>query len=129
MYRAMYRARSFCVLALFVASLFAQAVHQGSTTVTTSGVPVQLYVTNPPTMATVCTITANSTNSGTIWIGFDSGVSAANKKGTPLGPPLTAGQPGASYACNPIGNAQSWNLGQIYIDATNSGDGVSFTWK
>lgn len=102
---------------------------EGKTTVTTSGTPVQLYVTQPPTTATICTVTALSTNTGTIWFGFDSNVSAANKQGTPLGPPITAGQPGATYSCLPVGNSQSWALGAVWLDSTNSGEGVSFSWK
>src|ERR1700678_1000114 len=102
---------------------------QGNTTVPTPGSPVQLYVTSPPTKATTCTISALSTNSGTVWIGYSKAVSAANKIGTPLGPPVSTGQPGASYACLPAGNAPLWNLGQFFLDVTNAGDGVSFTWN
>lgn len=100
---------------------------QGATTVTTAGTPVQLLSTAPPTKATGCTITAKSTNTGTIWLGFTSGVSAANKLGTPLGPPVTAGQPGATYTCDPWG-AAAFSLGSIWLDTTNSGDGASYSW-
>lgn len=100
---------------------------QGKATVTTSGVPVQLSTTVQ--RITVCTITAKSTNTGTIWMGFSSAVSAANGIGTPLGPPVTAGQPGASYSCIPAGNAPFWSLSEVWLDATNSGEGVSYTWK
>jgi hypothetical protein len=102
---------------------------QGKTTIPTSGTPVQLLVTNPVTIATVCTITALSTNTGTVWLGFSSAVSAANKIGTPLGPSITSGQPGGSYACLSNANTAFWNLGGFWLDVTNSGDGVSFSWK
>jgi hypothetical protein len=98
-----------------------------ATTVATSGVPVQLYVTSPPTVCMIVTVMAKSSNSGTIWIGFGPTVSAANGYGIALGPPITAGQPGGSYSLFPVGNAPIWNLGALWIDATHSGDGVSFT--
>ncbi len=116
------------IVGLILLTSIAFSGGQGITTVTTAGTPVQLYSSNPGTKAVGCTITAASTNTGTIWVGFSSSVSAANKIGTPLGPPITAGQPGASYACMPVGNTATFSLGSIYLDATISGDKASFTW-
>lgn len=94
----------------------------GTQTVATSGTPVQLYVTNPPTKAVICTITAQTSNTGVVYVGFTSAVSAASKSGTPL----TAGN---SYICQPNANAAFWNLGEFWLDSTVSGDKVSFSWK
>jgi hypothetical protein len=58
-----------------------------------------------------------------------SNVSAANKIGVALGPPVTAGQPGGSVAYNPQGNAAVYGLNEFYLDATVSGDGVTYAWK
>lgn len=101
---------------------------QGKQTVTTSGVPVQLCA-SCQSKITTCTITALPTNSGLVWVGFTKGVSAASNFGTPIGPPITAGQPGGSYWCNPGGNAQIWSISNIWIDVANSGEGVSFSWN
>lgn len=117
--------KTIAILILFAAVAFPGG--QGSATVTTSGTPVQLLAT-PVTKATGCTITADSGNTGTIWLGFSSAVSAANGIGTPLGPPTTAGQPGASYTCMPVGNAAAFALNAIWIDTTHSGDKVKFSW-
>ena len=117
---------------LLIAVLLASAVYpggQGKTIVVTSGTPVQLCSTCNPPKSGVCTVTALSSNNGTIFLGFSSAVSAANKMGTPLGPPVTAGQPGATYTCNPGGNAAIWPLTSIWLDATVSGEGVSFSWN
>ncbi len=116
------------ILGIFLLAISAFSGGQGTTTVTTAGTPVQLLSTSPGTKAVGCTITAASTNTGTIWVGFSSSVSAANKIGTPLGPPITTGQPGASYACMPVGNSATFSLGSIFLDATVSGDKVSFSW-
>ena len=102
---------------------------QGKTIVTTSGTPVQLCASCNPPKSGVCTISALSTNTGTIFLGYSSAVSAANKLGTPLGPPTVAGQPGASFACNPGGNAAIWPLTSLWLDATVSGEGVSYSWN
>lgn len=115
------RSRLIALLVVMAACAFPGG--QGSTTVTTAGTPVQLLA---GTSATGCTITAKSTNTGTIWIGLTSAVSAAGKLGTPLGPPLATGQPGATYTCIP--GAKPFSLGSFWLDATVSGDGVTFSW-
>ncbi len=98
----------------------------GSTTVTTSGVPVQLSTT--PQKVTILTIQAKSTNTGTIWVG-GSNVSAANGIGIALGPSGVAGQPGASVGYGPQGNAPAYTLSEFFLDATVSGEGVTYAWK
>ncbi len=118
--------RLFALAILLCAPIFPGG--QGKQVVTTAGTPVQLCA-SCQSKITTCTITALSTNTGTIWVGFTSAVSAANSYGTPLGPPITTGQPGASYACNPGGNAQIWPMSNVWLDATVSGDGVSFSWN
>lgn len=110
--------------ALIVSILYAYT--GGSRTVTTAGTPVQLSTTAQP--VTILTIQAKSTNTGTIWIAGPT-VSAANKIGIALGPPATAGQPGMSIAFNPNGNAAPFNLTEFWLDATVSGDGVTYAWK
>jgi len=113
-------------LLLLLIALSLSAYTGGNATVTTAGTPVQLSTST--TKATVLTITAKSTNTGTIWIG-GSTVSAANKIGIPLGPPPAAGQPGGSITFNPAGNAAFYTLSEFYLDATVSGEGVSYAYK
>ncbi len=116
-----YRCRSALLLIIFAMASVLSGGGVGSQTVTTSGAPVQLLVTNPPTKAVGCTVTAQSGNSGTVYLGFSSAVSAATKVGTPL-------PAGASYTCMPAGNTAIFPLGTIWLDSTASGDKVSYSW-
>lgn len=111
---------------IFLASV-AFSGGQGTTTVTTAGTPVRLLA-SPVTKAVGCTITAAAGNTGTIYVGFTSAVSASSGIGTPLGPPTTAGQPGASYTCMPVGNTAAFSLSSVWLDTTHSGDKVNFSW-
>lgn len=113
-----------CIALMLSAALLSYT--GGATTVTTAGTPVQLSTS--PQKATILTIQAKSTNTGTIWVGGTT-VSASGKIGVALGPPTTAGQPGASVAFNPQGNAAVYTLSEFWLDATVSGEGVTYAWK
>lgn len=115
------------ILALILLASIAFSGGQGITTVATAGTPVQLFA-SPVTKAVGCTITAASGNTGTIYVGFSPAVSAANGVGTPLGPPVTSGQSGASYTCMPVGNTATFSLSNIWLDTTHGGDKVNFSW-
>ena len=92
---------------------------QGTATIVSTGIAVQLSTATPPIKATGCTITANSVNAATIYVGFNSSVTSSN------GTPLTAG---SNYACMPVGNTAFWSIGEFWVTGT-SGDGVRYTWK
>jgi hypothetical protein len=91
----------------------ATSIGSGRKTVTTAGTAVTLASSTP---AKRVTITALDTNTGVITVG-GSGVIAAS--GTRTGVPLSAGD---SYELDID------NLSKVYIDATVSGEGVSFTY-
>jgi len=86
------------------------AIGDGSQTVTTAGIRVQLTTTS--TACKKVLITANGANSGNIWVG---GVTVANGRGKQL---------------VPLQDVEIWidDLSKIYIDATSSLDGVHYLY-
>jgi hypothetical protein len=97
-------------------------LYNGTKTVTSSGTAVALAASATP--AVWVTVQALSSNTGTICVGGAT-VLASAKNGTCL----TAGLAAPLYAIPGAINAGSnYDLSSIYIDATVSGEGVSFTY-
>ncbi len=86
------------------------SIGDGSCTVTTAGVRVKLTTTS--TACKKVLITANGANSGNIWVG---GATVANGRGKQL---------------VPLQDLELWidDLSKIYVDATSSGDSVSYVY-
>jgi len=95
--------------------------YTGSLTVTTSGTarPLSAASPAPPTNCISLTVTAKIGNVGTIYVG-GSNVSAASK----IGAYINSSFPSAYFA--PAASNPLYSPSQIYIDATDSGDGVSY---
>ena len=87
-----------------------ESIGDGSKTVTTAGTEVQL--TSTVTKCFYVIITALVTNEGTIWVGAST---VASGRGVPLV---------ALQSCR----IDIDDLSKIYIDATISGEGVSFVY-
>ena len=107
---------------LFALSLFLYGGnYSGILTVTTTGTAVKLSTATPtpPVSCISLTITAKTTNAGTIYIG-GSNVSAANK----IGAFINSSFPSAYFA--PSSTTALYSPSTIWIDATNSADGVSY---
>jgi hypothetical protein len=108
------------MMALGLAVLLFGGYTSGTKVVTTAGTRVQLS-----TATTTCislTIQVLSTNAGTIWIGGNN-VSASGTIGLALSPSVT---PPASAAFGPSSTTALYSLSEIWLDATNSGDGVTY---
>lgn len=96
------------------------AYSNGTQTVAAAGTRIQLSIT-----ATSCvslTVQVLSTNAGVIWIG-GSTVSASGKVGLALTNGVT---PPASAYFSPSATTALYVTSAVWLDATNSGDGV--TW-
>jgi hypothetical protein len=90
------------------------SISGGRKVVTTAGTAVQLA---PSASAEEVCITAETDNTGTIVVGGSGVVAAlATRKGTPL----AAGQSFSTLLDD---------LGDIWIDSTVNGDGVTFTYR
>lgn len=102
--------------------LLCAAYYSGIQTVTTSGTAVQLSSASPvpPTSCIALTIAAKTSNTGTIYIG-GTNVSAANK----IGVYINSSFPSAYFA--PSSTTALYSPQSIWLDATISGDGVSYT--
>jgi hypothetical protein len=85
-------------------------ISDGSQTVTTAGIAVQLSTTSTPCKKIL--ITALGANSGNIWVG---GSTVANGRGKQLVPLQDL-------------ELEIDDLNKIYIDSTSSGDGVAFLY-
>lgn len=98
------------------------AYYSGIVTVTTSGTPVQLSAASPapPTSCISLTIAAKTSNVGTIYIG-GSNVSASNK----IGVYINSSFPAAYFG--PSSTTALYSPQSIWLDTTNSGDGVTYT--
>lgn len=92
------------------------SVGDGRTVVTTAGTRVQLASQGGLGAIDAIAITALGTNTGTIVVGGSTVVAAA---GTRRGTPLAAG---ASMTI------QADDLSDVWLDATVSGEGVSYTY-
>lgn len=92
------------------------ALRDGRATVTTAGTAVQLAAQGGLGRLGAIAITALSLNTGTIVVGGSTVVAAA---GTRRGIPLAAG---ASVTIS------TGNLSDVWLDATVSGEGVSFAY-
>ena len=108
------------LLLLSVTALLFAGYTDGTKTVSTAGTRVQL--TSSPTSCISLTIQVLSTNAGTIWIG-GSDVSASGKVGLALTNGVT---PPASAYFAPSSTTAIYVTSAIWLDATNSGDGVTF---
>ena len=108
------------MILVFIVGLLFGGYTSGTKAVTTAGTRVQLS-----TATTACitlTVQALGTNAGTIWIG-GSNVSASGAIGLALSPMVT---PPASAAFGPSSTTALYSLAAIWLDATNSGDGVTY---
>lgn len=85
---------------------------EGATTVTTSGTAVQIGA--PDIICDVVLITASADNTGVIYVGTST-VNAATGEGSPL-------PAGAN------GTFPARDLNDIFIDSTENGDSVSYTY-
>lgn len=90
-----------------------ESVGDGSKTVTTPGTAVTLAAAQP---CSEVVVTAKTNNVGIVVVGGSSVVAAeGSRRGTPLG----------------AGDAMSLeidDLSKVYIDATNAGEGVTYTF-
>lgn len=108
------------LLILLTTALLFGGYTSGTKAVATAGTRVQLS-----TVATACislTVQVLSTNVGTIWIGGNN-VSASGTIGLALSPSVT---PPASAAFGPSSTTALYVLSAIWLDATTSGDGVTY---
>lgn len=109
--------RKLCLLVAIFAGLATATVTSNKVTVTTSGTAVQLASSGS---CTALLIRANSGNTGKIWIG-GSTISASSQNGAWLNPSDPLGW------ISPGGTLRYYKLTDFWIDATNSGDGVTWT--
>lgn len=91
----------------------------GIKVVTTAGTRVQLPTLSAGTEAKTVLVQALSTNEGTIVVGANTVVAAAGTHATPT-------RRGAAIAAGGVVTLQIIDPGAIWIDATTSGDGVSY---
>jgi hypothetical protein len=92
----------------------ASTIHDGSATVTTAGTAAPLIAAPTPCISVA--ICAKTTNTGVIAVGGSTVVaSSSTRRGIPL-------SPGDSVSLDIA------DVSQIYIDATVSGDGVTYTY-
>ena len=97
------------------------AIVGGVKTVTTAGTAEQLIATSTECQYVV--ISALPTNTGTIYVGGSSVLAS-----TMTGIPLTVPEDGNSIKVPTQIIVPIDNVSKIYIDATNEGEGVSFTY-
>lgn len=122
-FKGLYAMKQFArLLFLLPCWLLLAGYTSGTLTVVTSGTAVQLSTASPvpPASCISLTIAAKTSNTGTIYIG-GSNVSAANK----IGVYINSSFPAAYYG--PSSTTALYDPQSIYIDATVSGDGVSYT--
>lgn len=108
------------ILCLLLPALLMAGYSNGTKAVTTAGTRVQL--STDVTSCVSLTVQVLSTNAGTIWIGGTT-VSASGKVGLAL---TNGATPPASAYFSPSATTALYALSAIWLDATNSGDGV--TW-
>lgn len=110
---------------MFPCWLLLAGYYTGSETITTSGTPVKLSAASPvpPSVCVSLTVQAQSSNTGTVYIG-GSNVSAANKIGLALTPSSTP--PSSAYFA-PSGTLALYAPETVYVDSTASGDKVNYT--
>jgi hypothetical protein len=109
------------VIAWTGVSLLYGSYYTGKIASITSGTPVQLTSASPvpPSNCVSITVQALTSNAGTIYVGA-SNVSASSKIGMAL-----AASVAAYFA--PAGNASQQIPESIWVDTTNTGDGVSYS--
>lgn len=91
----------------------------GIKVVATAGTRVQLPTISGNTEAKTVLVQALSTNEGIIVVGANTVVAAAGTHGTPT-------RRGAAIAAGAVVTLQIIDPGVIWLDATNSGDGVAY---
>lgn len=98
-------------------------IYSGTTTVTTAGTRVRLSQT--PINALSMAIQVRNGNTGSIYIGGDN-ISSTN--GLRLGPCTSASDTCVSVAFPIASGTGPYNLFNIWIDASVSGEGVTYTY-
>lgn len=112
--------KRFLMFTLLLPLLLLAGYTDGTKTVATAGTRVQLATS--PVSCISLTIQVLSTNAGTIWIGGND-VSASGGVGLALTQGVT---PPASAYFSPAASNALYSTSSIWLDATNSGDGVTF---
>lgn len=115
---------SVMIAALAAVHVLWGAYYTGIQTVTTSGTRVQLTAASPtpPASCISLTVQAKSSNTGTIYVG-GSNVSASSKIGVAL---VNGATPAAAAYFSPSSTTALYSTGAVWLDATVSGDGVSY---
>lgn len=112
------------VMMVLSAWLLWGAYYTGIQTVTTAGTRVQLTAASPtpPAACISLTVQAKSSNTGTIYVG-GSNVNASTKIGVAL---VNGATPAAAAYFSPSSTTALYSTAAIWLDATVSGDGVSY---